>query len=216
MGQKDGSKKVHKARKIKIPNSHNGNKKNDYRWIFMIVTWTFVLSIVLNFFSSSLMNHVSLVWAFIILFFIIFLGIIFDIIGIAVASATETPFHSMASNKIAGAKQALKLIRNADKVSSFCNDVVGDISSIISGAAGATIVAEIIRINNLLNSILVGLILTGFVAALTVGGKAVGKSFAISKSNGIVYKVGILIYYFNKVFYSKRNRKARSKIRKGS
>jgi Mg2+/Co2+ transporter CorB len=39
---------------------------------------------------------------------IIFLGVIFDIIGTAVMAANETPFHAMAAKKIKEAKIAVK------------------------------------------------------------------------------------------------------------
>lgn len=190
-------KRINKKNKVKIRNTNGSHKKVNYAWPLIIITWTFILSVTLSFVSSTLMNKVSLGIAFGILIFIILFGILFDIIGIAVTAATETPFHSMASRKIAGAKQAIKLIRNAEKVSSFCNDAVGDIAGIISGATTAVIIEEIARFGKIFDSVIVGLVLTGFVAALTVGGKAIGKFFAISKSNDIVYKVGRMIHYFS-------------------
>ena len=63
---------------------------------------------------------------FIYLFFI-FLGILFDIIGVAVTSSDDKIFHSMSARKVRGAKVAVKFHKNAEKVSSFCCDVVGDI-----------------------------------------------------------------------------------------
>jgi CBS domain containing-hemolysin-like protein len=202
--QQHTEKKINKPNKIKIRNTNAGNKKVNYRWAAIIVIWTFIFSITLSFISSSLMNNVSIGIAFIILIIIIFLGILFDIIGIAVTAASETPFHSMASRRIGGAKQAVKLIRNAEKVSNFCNDVVGDIAGIISGATSATIVAQLTERYSALNTVFIGLILTGGVAALTVGGKAIGKSIAISKSNYIVYKVGVIIYYLSGALGNKK------------
>ena len=72
-----------------------------------------------------------MVAAFIVLLLIVFLGILFDIIGVAVMSANEKPFHSMAAKKLPGAVEAMKLLRSAEKVSSFCNDVVGDICGVV-------------------------------------------------------------------------------------
>jgi hypothetical protein len=195
--QQATNKKINKQNRIKLRNTNVGNKKVSYTWAVIIVIWTFIFSITLSYVSSSLMNNVSIGVAFFILLFIVLLGIIFDIIGIAVAAANETPFHAMASRKIAGAKQAVRLIRNAEKVSNFCNDVVGDIAGIISGATSATIVAQITTIYNIFDTVMIGLVLTGFVASLTVGGKALGKSVALSRSNYIVYKVGIILYYLN-------------------
>ncbi|MCG8502638.1 MAG: hypothetical protein MJB12_19820 [Firmicutes bacterium] len=185
-----------KSRPSKVKSDNSTNKKSSYSWVVVIVIWTFILSMFISFIASTLMGYVSLGMAFIVLIVIILLGIIFDVIGIAVTAASERPFHSMGAQKIDGARQTIKLIRNADKVSNFCNDVVGDIAGIISGATSATIVTQLARSFSLIDAVTIGLILTGFVASLTVGGKAVGKSVAIANSNTIIYKVGLLIYYF--------------------
>ena len=71
------------------------------------------------------------------------LGILFDIIGVAVTAADPRPFHSMAAHKEPGAKEALMLLRNAGRVSSVCNDVVGDICGIVSGTTTAVIVVRL-------------------------------------------------------------------------
>ena len=62
-----------------------------------------------------------MVLALLILALFIGLGILFDIIGVAVTAADPRPFHSMAAHKEKGAKEALKLLRNADRVSSVCD-----------------------------------------------------------------------------------------------
>ena len=191
---RDNNKKNGKRR-----NNHNGRKTGYARWVFVIIAWTFVLSILISFISSTLLGNVGLVMAFIILILIIFMGILFDIIGIAVAAASEVPFHSMAAQSVPGAKQAVRLIKNADKVSNFCSDVVGDIAGIISGATSASIVLQIAVHYDTIHTALLGLILTGIVASLTVGGKAVGKYIAISKNHIIMYKVGIIVYYASKI-----------------
>ena len=81
--------------------------------------------------------------SFAVLLLFIALGIVFDMIGVASTSATEKEFHSMAAHRVRGAREAVWMVRNAEKVSSICNDVVGDICGIISGATGALIVAHI-------------------------------------------------------------------------
>ena len=58
-------------------------------------------------------------------------------IGIAVTVATPKTFNSMATKNVRGARACINLIRKASKVSSFCNDVIGDICGILSGSAGA-------------------------------------------------------------------------------
>ncbi|QEK12157.1 hypothetical protein FQB35_07085 [Crassaminicella thermophila] len=168
------------------------------KWVIIITIWTFFLAVGMSFSSEIVLKNVNIVTAFIILIMIIFIGIIFDLIGIAVASAREKPFHSMAANKIIGAKYAVKLVRNAGPVSNFCNDVIGDICGIVSGAAAAIIILQIRKLSNL-NIPYLSVILSGLVAAITVGGKAIGKEIALKKSKEIVFRVGKILYYvYNK------------------
>ena len=124
------------------------------------------------------------------------LGIIFDIIGVAVTSADEKPFHSMAARKVPGALEAIRLLRNAERVSSICNDVVGDICGVVSGSASATIAAQILASFEFSWPRIVSLAMSALVAALTVGGKAIGKTFAINSCTTIVHSVGKVIYTF--------------------
>ena len=111
------------------------------RTIVTIVIVAFVLSFGLSYISQSTIPKLSLVFGIIITLLFIFIGVLFDIIGVSVTSADEAVFHSMSSRKVKGASLAVKFKKNADKVSSFCCDVIGDICGIISGAAGTTITA---------------------------------------------------------------------------
>ena len=135
--------------------------------------------------------------AFVILLAFIGFGIIFDIIGVASTASSEKRFHSMAARKVPGAKQAIWIVRNAEKVGSFCNDVVGDISGIISGATSAVIITHLTNNAADLRSVLLSLAITGCVASLTIGGKAVGKTLGISRSEDIVFLVGRLLAFFS-------------------
>jgi CBS domain containing-hemolysin-like protein len=136
----------------------------------------------------------SVAVAFCILLAIIFLGILFDIIGMAVATADEKPFHSMAARKVPGAHEAIRLLRNAERVSSICNDVVGDICGVVSGSASATIAAQVLANFEFGWPDVVSLVMSSLVAALTVGGKAIGKGFAVNSSTSIVYLTGQIIH----------------------
>ena len=117
----------------------------DWRWIFTIFFITVLISAVMSLISTNLLSSATLGVSFVILICIIAIGIVFDIIGVAVTAADEKPFHSMASRKVPEAgRRRLKLIRNAGRVSSFCNDVIGDICGVISGSAAATIAARVL------------------------------------------------------------------------
>ena len=118
------------------------------------------------------------------------------IISVAVTAADEKPFHSMAAHRTPGAKEALGLIRQASKVSSFCNDVVGDICGIISGSTAAVIVVRLQSAFSL-RSALISLAVTALVSGLTIGGKAMGKAFAIDKSTAVLQLVGRALHLFS-------------------
>ena len=184
-------------RKQKPKFKTTGAKTSDNSWVIKTIIVTFTMSAFFTILSSGVMEMVHIWVAILILFLIILTGIIFDIIGMAVTTADEAPFHSMAAHRIKGSARAIKLIKAKDKVSNFCNDVVGDICGIISGSASATVVAYIIKTTPTLNGFLTSLVVTASVAALTVGGKAIGKGFAIRYSNSIVYTVARLLSFFS-------------------
>lgn len=177
-------------------NEESSKYKHNIKWVIKTILWTFAMAIFFSLITEKLMENLNIFFAFIILIVIIFIGIIFDIIGIAVTSADEKPFHSMASNQVLEAKYAIKLIKNAGKVSNFCNDVVGDICGIISGAAGASIIYEVIETFTIKNGTIISIIMTGVIASFTVGGKAIGKEIAINKSEKILFNVAKFIKFF--------------------
>ena len=168
-----------------------------YRWALTAFLMAVVLSAILTLASEAMLDGAGMAVALLILLLFICLGIVFDIIGTAVMAADPKPFHSMAAHKEKGAKQALMLLRNADRVSSICNDVVGDICGIVSGATGAVIVAQL---QNGLNpqSVFVSVSVTAIVSGLTIGGKALGKPFAMKQSTRVVYLAGRILYFFHR------------------
>ncbi len=167
----------------------------DYKWVLKISIIAFTLSIMFSLLSETIMPNVNILVGIIILIAFIALGILFDMIGVSVTAADETPFHSMASRKVRGAKIAVKFKKNADKVSSFCNDVIGDICGIVSGSTGAILALTISNSMNI-DPLIVSLFVTAIIAALTIGGKAMGKSIAVNKSNIILYEFSKTVSLF--------------------
>ena len=191
------------------PRSKKKQKKNkkhsNVRWIVTIFFVAVLISSAISFLSSIVMEDAGIVEAFVVLLLIVLIGILFDVVGVAVMSAGEKPFHSMAAKKVPGAAEALMLLRNAEKVSSFCNDVVGDICGVVSGSASAVIAVK--ALSNL-NSDAVGqLIMSAVVAGITIAGKALGKNIAMSKPTQIVHLVAKPIYYIKSLFRCKKKRK---------
>ena len=169
-------------------------KKNNCKWVIIVTVVAFVLSILFSTIADIIMKNVTIIFSIIILFVFILLGVLFDVIGVAVTAADEKPFHSMSTRKMKVGIVAVKLKKNAEKVSSMCNDVIGDVCGILSGSAGAMIAASLS--SKITTFVPITLIITGIVAALTIGGKAFCKGVAISKSNIILYRVSSFIGIF--------------------
>ncbi|MCI3920192.1 hypothetical protein MO973_08100 [Paenibacillus sp. TRM 82003] len=167
------------------------------QWSIFISIVTFVLASVFSVVSTALMQGVAWAAGMSIVFVIVFIGIVFDMMGIASTSADEKPFHAMAAEKVPGAKNAIYIVRNADRFSNFCNDVVGDICGIISGTASALVVVKLIGDTAEGQGWLtaaVTVVFSGIISALTVGGKALGKSFAIHFAIPIVLRIGKIFF----------------------
>lgn len=173
-------------------NKPNGDKGPLQRGLHMGIL-TLILSILLTLMANSVLTLFGLFSSIFILLLIVATGIVFDIIGIAVTASDEYSFHSMAAKKVPGAAQAIRLIRQAHRVSSFCNDVVGDICGTVSGAAAASIVFNLFLRGLLSEQAGVSLLLVGLVAALTVGGKAAGKYLALYQCREITHRVGRIL-----------------------
>jgi hypothetical protein len=134
----------------------------------------------------------------VILFFLI-VSVIFDVISVAVAACDDTPFFSMAARKVRGAKASLHLLKNSHVVCSVCGDIVGDVCGIVSGAAGAAVALRMISglvQENAYVQALIAILVSGVIAALTVGGKAVSKRVAMTHCVGIVQTLGKLLAPF--------------------
>jgi len=167
-------------------------KKSDIRWAIRIVALSIVLAIVFTLFSTAALEEAGYMLSFAILLLLIVVGILFDMIGVAVTAADETPFHSMAARRGRGAREAIRLIKNADRVSNVCNDVVGDITGIISGTTMAVLATRLV-VDFSLPNMAVHLLVSGFVVGLTIGGKALGKGAAIRSSTQIVHLTALVI-----------------------
>jgi len=183
------------------PSSARKERNKSIRWVLIVFVVTIFISALFSLVSNELMAASSVYVAFVILFLIVLVGILFDIVGVAVTSADEKPFHSMAARKVPGAQEAIKLLRNAEKVSSICNDVIGDICGVVSGSASAAIAAQVIAKFSFSWPGVVTLIMSAVVAGVTVGGKAIGKSFAIHSCTKIVQTVGRVIAGFGSIFH---------------
>lgn len=176
--------KKEKGKKDKKENS-------DLKWFIEVVITTFILSIIFSYISTNAISYLELFPAILILIVTIFVGIIFDIIGVAVTVANEEELHAKASKKIQGAKTSIKLIRNSSKVANICADVIGDICGVLSGSISALVTFKITEKFGLTFDL--QFVISAIVASLTVGGKALGKGIAKRNSTKIVHMVGMVV-----------------------
>jgi len=181
-------KKVEKDKK----NKQKNKKKNiiDVKWVLQVFLISFSVGAIFSVISEIVLSDANIIIVILVITILLFINIVFDIIGMAFASAKEEPFLAMASKKVKGAKKAIKLLKNANKVSSFCQDIMGDICGIISGAAGTTAVVVIAGNSDATTLLITSTIISGLIAALTIAGKAATKKIAMKNSTPIVIFVG--------------------------
>ena len=172
-----------------------------WKWCFNIFFVTLALSFCFSVLSELLLTStksvLTTIISIVLLILFILLAVVCDMIGVAVASADVAPFMAMASKKVRGAKETIKLLQNADKASSFFCDIVGDACGIICGAIGASIIT-VISINGQIWQVIIAALMSALIAAITVFGKAIGKAIAIQDSGNIVFRVGKLLSIFKK------------------
>lgn len=174
-------------------------KKSNTGWAVLAFFISFVLTMLLSAATSdTVLDLVPIFASAVILIAIIALGIVFDIIGLAVATADIKPFNSMAARRLKTGQKAVWLVNNAEKVSSFCNDIIGDIAGVVSGATGAAIAGNLFYTLNPSTAFFLTLSLTSLISAVTVGGKALGKSTAIKHNTAIVTFVAKVLCGFKK------------------
>ena len=167
----------HRRKKFKVPKP-DSNVSTSHKWTIFVIFLSFVLSLVFSLITSVAMQSLNLFFAFIVLFAIIAINILFDMIGTAVQSAEEKPFHSLAARKVKGARESISVIRHAPQL-----------------ATTTLIVSELVAKFNL-SGILPSLILTGIVSSLTIGGKAMSKGISMNNGNSIVFTVGKIMSVF--------------------
>ena len=164
-----------------------GRKRQMRRWALTVLLASFLITALLSLASGEIIETLPMFASIIVLILFVSLGIVFDIIGLAVATADITAFNSMAARRLKAGRKAVWLISNTEKVSSVCNDVIGDIAGVVSGATGAAIAAQLFSASEA--EFWLSLMLTSLIAAMTVGGKALGKQYAVRYNEKIVYWV---------------------------
>ncbi|MDE7330570.1 MAG: hypothetical protein K2N30_05755 [Clostridia bacterium] len=175
-------------------------KRHKYAWL----TWgisvfflSFALTVVFSFFTEVAIKDSASYICVIVLFVLLVLNIGCDLLANAIISCSAEAFHAMASRKIKGAKRAVTFCRNASKLSSIFADVIGDICGIVSGSAGAALVVHMATVGTT-GELIASIGVSAVIGALTVGGKAIFKHFAIKFNKQIVFGFARFTTFFKK------------------
>lgn len=198
MTKEDKKSQKEELKNLKAIEKTREKRLVDFTWINKIIIITFGISLLMSFISGVTLPKVPTIVGILLVVLFILIGVVFDMIGVSVTASDLSVFNSMSSRKVKGAKLAVRFKKNADKVSSFCNDVIGDICGVVSGSCCITIATNLSNTYSF-NYLLCSLIVTSIVSALTIGGKAIGKNIAINKSDIILYKFCLFIERFWKV-----------------
>lgn len=177
-----------------------GVRSGEKRRIVGVFVSTFVLAVLFSLLSDSVLRTTTVLLAGLVLVVIVLIGILADVIGLAAAAADPAPLNAMAAKKTPGARQALRLVRNAPRVGTVFNDLIGDISGTVSGAAAASIVFRVATGHPELDVGLTTVLMVAIVAAFTVGGKAIGKTVAIDRADEIMVQAGRFAWWMETRF----------------
>ncbi len=167
---------------------------NNKRWAVKVLFLSMSLSLIFGFLSQTVLSSIGAVMAIVCIIFFIAISVIFDMLGIAVASADEETFIKWNSENRKGARVGLRICKNCEKVCSFCADVVGDICSTLCGAGGACVVASLSqKISSPSLVILITVSVSALIAGATIFFKALMKTKALTKSNEIILALGKIL-----------------------
>ncbi len=155
-------------------------------WGLGVLVLSFALTVIFSFLTEISVKNSPIYICVIVLVVLWIVNIVCDLLANAIISCKPEAFHAMASKKIKGAKRAVSFCRNATKLSSIFADVIGDICGIVSGAAGAALIVHF-AFSGKIYELIASIGVSAVIGALTVGGKAIFKHFAIKYNKQIVF-----------------------------
>ncbi len=155
-------------------------------WSFKILGLSFILSVAFSIISDMVLTHTSFIISIIMILLFMAIGVVSDMIGVAVTSCNKTnQLDKIKDEKTK--KISIDLVNNSDKISVICCDIIGDICSILSGACGASIVYKLIMFGSSAhNDIIISSCVSGLIACLTIFLKSLEKRLAVTKSDKIL------------------------------
>jgi hypothetical protein len=171
-----------------------------WSWPVKAFIMTIFVSLAFSIISEFTLTNVGIVVSVFLILLLLAVGIIADMIGVAATACSIEPFTAMSSRRVKGARVAIIIVKNSEKVSSICNDIIGDICGILSGAAGAAITLKMMN-PSMVNSlqVLIAASVSAIIAGLTIFGKALCKKYAINNCTKIILTVSKTLSLFQRV-----------------
>lgn len=180
--------------------------KKYFRWPLIVLVLSFSLSMAFGVLSEVALNGANIAVAIVVIVVFLVIAILTDMIGVAITACDEKNYRAMASRKVRGAKEAIILQKNADRVSSIVADILGDICSILSGAAGAAVATALITQNmSDIMGVVVSSLVSAVIAALLISGKAFMKRYSLEHADQIILILGKILSIFH--FGKKKDKK---------
>lgn len=211
----NGTKEKKKAKKEKKVQSKFAK---NYRWPLIVLVTAFCISMVFGVLSEVALDGANIIISIVVILVFLIIAIITDMIGVAIASCDEKNLRAMAARKIRGAKEAIVLHKNGDKVSSVFADILGDVCGILSGAAGASVTTALITQNmSSFTGVVIASLVSAVIAALIIFGKALMKKYSMNHSEQIILIMGKVMSVFHlskKDNNSKNNKKNKNNDKK--
>lgn len=187
-----GKKKSKKEKKIQSKFAKN------YRWPLIVLVTAFCISMMFGVLSEVALDGANIIISIVVILVFLVIAIITDMIGVAITSCDEKNLRAMAARKIRGAKEAIILQKNGDKVSSIFADILGDVCGILSGAAGASVASALITQNmSSFTGVVIASLVSAIIAALIIFGKALMKKYSMNHSEKIILIMGKIMSIFH-------------------
>lgn len=195
------------------PKKNQSKFKKYFRWPLIVLVLSFSLSMAFGVLSEVALNGAGIAISVIVIVVFLIIAIITDMIGVAIASCDIKNFRAMASRKVRGAKEAIMLYKHADMVSSIFADILGDICSILSGAAGAAVTTRLITsaMSDFIGVVVASLV-SAVIASLLIFGKALMKRYSMDHSDKIILIIGKIL----SIFHRQKPKKSKNKNDKKS
>lgn len=185
----DKDDSLNKDKKVKKKKKQKRKRIPEWlSWGLAVMFLSLVLTVLFSFLTEISISENSPAYVcVIVLIVLLVLNIGFDMLANAIISCRPEAFLAMASNKIRGAKRAVSFCKNSTKMGSIFADVIGDICGIVSGAAGAVLGVILAGDGSATVKLICAIGVSAVIGALTVGGKAIFKHFAIKYNKNIVF-----------------------------